>query len=102
MAPDDYDALGNVRDSGFSKLADGIYADPVRRKEQRKKKLTRPFAPRAEGFLIEESESGLHQEITPSEAARYIHKDEKGIKGILRFTKSKGPTEKKKSPPRKK
>lgn len=102
LAPDDYDALGNVRDSGFSKLADGIYADPVRRKEQRKKKLTRPFVPKPAGFFLEESESGLHQEITPSEAARYIHKEEKGIRGILRFTKPATPKGKKKSPTGKK
>lgn len=102
LATGDYDPLGNVRDLGFSKLADGVYADPARRREQRKKKLTRAFVPRKEGFFIEESESGLHGEITASEAARYIHKEEKGIKGILRFAKPKGIAGKKKSPSRKK
>ena len=91
-----------MRDRGFSKLADGIYADPARRKNERKKKLTRPFAPRAKGFLLEESESGLHQDITPSEAARYIHKEEKGIKGILRFAKPTASKGKKKPPTDKK
>ena len=36
---EEYDPLGNVREVGFTKLADGIYADPAPRREARKKKL---------------------------------------------------------------
>lgn len=88
LSKDDYDALGNVREVGFTKLADGIYANPVQRKEARGKKLARTAKPKTAQVLVEESESGLHKDFTPSEASRLIRKDDKGMKGILRFNKS--------------
>ena len=87
IARDDYKPLGGVRETGFSRLADGIYADPVKRKEARGKKLARKTSPKSPQVLVEESESGLRQEFTPSEASRLIRKENRGIKGILRFTK---------------
>ena len=88
LTKDDYDPLGNVREVGFSKLADGSYADPVKRKEARGKKLTRKIKIGGPQVLIKESESGLNKDFTPSEASRLIRKDDKGMKGILRFNKS--------------
>lgn len=85
---EDYEPVQQVREFGFSKLADGLYADPSLRKTERKRKLTRPVKTEEGKFFIEESESGLHQEYTPSEAARLIQKDAKGLKGVLRFGKS--------------
>lgn len=84
---EDVDPLGGVREVGFTKLADGIYADPAPRLEARKKKLTQATK-RDAGFFAEASNSGLKEEFTPSEASRVIRKDSKGIKGILRFGKS--------------
>lgn len=95
LTGDQYDVLGNVRETGFKKLADGIYADPTLRKEARGKKLMRKKGASAGSLVIEESESGLKQDYTPSEASeasRLIRKEAKGIKGILRFKK---PTPKK-------
>ena len=91
---EEYDPLGNVREVGFTKLADGIYADPAPRREARKKKLVQVVKKTDAGFFAEASDSGLKEEFTPSEASRVIRKDSKGIKGILRFGK---PTPKKKS-----
>ncbi|MDO8520358.1 MAG: hypothetical protein Q7T11_09410 [Deltaproteobacteria bacterium] len=89
LSKDDYAPLGGVRETGFSKLADGIYADPVKRKEARGKKLARLGKPKSPQVLVEESESGLNQDYTPSEASsRLIRKEDRGIKGILRFNKS--------------
>ncbi len=85
---EDYEPVQQVRDIGFSKLADGLYADPSLRKAERKKRLVHPLKTDKGKFIIEESESGLHQEYTPSEAARLIQKDSKGLKGVLRFGKS--------------
>lgn len=96
LSQDEYDALGNVRDVGFNKLADGIYADPVKRKEARGKRLSGSAKLTDRGFFKEESESGLHEEYTPSEASRLIRKESRGFKGIQRFKKLSA--KKKKSP----
>lgn len=87
LSPDIYDPLGNVRDAGFAKLADGIYADPQSRKEARGKKLSRKTPPKNTAVFVEESASGLKDDYTPSEARHLISKETKGIKGILRFKK---------------
>ena len=88
LSQDDYDPFGNVRETGFSKLADGIHADPVQRKEARGKKLARKEKAAPSQILVEESDSGLKENFTPSEASRLIRKESTGIKGILRFDKS--------------
>lgn len=90
---EDVDPLGGVREVGFTKLADGIYADPAERQSARKKKLVQATKKAPAGFFAEASDSGLKEGFTPSEASRVIRKDSKGIKGILRFGK---PTPKKK------
>ncbi len=87
LAADDYEPVKEVRDFGFTKMADGILADPVSRKEARKKKLTKPLRAKSEEFFVEESESGLHDDYTPSEAARLIQKDTKGLRGMRLFSK---------------
>lgn len=87
LGPKEYEPVYEVREAGFSKLANGLYADPQLRKEERKKKLTRPLRAKETKFLIEESESGLTNDYIPSDAARLIQKDSKGIKGIIRFSK---------------
>lgn len=95
--PDDYDPLGNVKEVGFSKVADGIYADPTQRKKTRSQKWQKGQATiKPSTIVVEESESGLSKEYTPSEASHVIHKDSKGIKGILRFGKSQDQDKKKK------
>ncbi len=85
---DAYEPVKEVRDVGFEKIADGIYADPVLRKEQRKKKLTKPIRVQESGFFVEESESGLHQDIERSDAAKVIRKETKRMKGINQFGES--------------
>lgn len=97
LSPEEYEPVVEVRQAGFSKLANGLYADPHLRKEERKKKLTRPLRTKKSEFLMEESESGLTNDYIPSDAARLIQKDSKGIKGILRFSKPDT-----KTPPKKK
>lgn len=86
---EDYTPLGKVRDQGFSKLADGLYADPQLRKKDRAKTLNRRLVPDPNKgkTLIEESESGLSDKYTPSEASRLIKKDKLSIKGLGRFGK---------------
>lgn len=87
LTSDQYDAVPEVREAGFSKLADGIKADPVERRKDRKTKLTRQIRPKKAGeVVIEESVSGLQGDYTPSEASRLIHKDRE-LKGIQRFRK---------------
>ncbi len=87
LSPDMYDPLGNVREEGFKKVADGIYADPMLRKEARKKKLLKSKKLKTEGAVWEESNSGLREDFTPSEASRLIHKDTHEFRGIRRFKK---------------
>lgn len=87
LAESDYEAVPEVHETGFVKIADGIYADPQLRKEARAKKLRKPVKTGKEEFLLEESNSGLHSDLTPSEASRLIHKDSKEIQGARRFQK---------------
>lgn len=95
LPADEYEPVKEVRDVGFSKLADGLYADPALRKEQRKKKLVKPVRVGETEIWVEESESGLHRDIEPSDAAKVIHKDTKGLKGIQQFGSSSSPKKKK-------
>lgn len=97
LKSDMYDALGNVAETGFKKLADGILADPLERKKRRKEKLKKNLILQNSEIVIEESESGLHTEYTPSEASRLIHKDSKTLRGINFFKKSQPPKNKKPS-----
>lgn len=83
----DYQAVAEVHEVGFEKIADGIYADPQLRKDARAKKLKKPVKVGKEEFLMEESHSGLHSDVTPSEANRLIHKDSRELRGIKRFQK---------------
>lgn len=87
LTQDAYDPLGQVRDVGFTKLADGLLADPVERKKVRNKKLTKITPKNKAEFLLEESNSGLHEEYTPSEVSRLIDQRSKGFKGMSRFGK---------------
>lgn len=87
LTRDAYDPLGQVRDVGFTKLADGLLADPVERKKVRNKKLNRITPKNKEEFLLEESVTGLHEEYTPSEVSRIIDQRAKGFKGVSRFAK---------------
>lgn len=85
----EYEALGEVRVTGFSKLADGVFADPIKRKEARKVVLTKKIkkTKEEEGFFTEETTSGLSEEFTETEARRLISKDKMKIKGMNRFQK---------------
>ena len=96
LSPDMYDALGNVRDVGFTKLADGIYADPQLRKKQRKNKLSQPpQSKKDENLIFEESQSGLNEEYTPSsETSRLLHGQKNGLKGIFTFKNPKSKKDK--------
>lgn len=80
-----YDALGQVREKGFSKLANGIHADPVLRKESRKARLSRPLPKNKEELFQEESESGLNQDFKPADASRLIHKSSGKMQGVDLF-----------------
>ena len=80
--------MGGVRDMGFIKLADVFYPDPALRKEARKVKLTSRARKKPDEFFTEESSTGLHSELSNSEASRLIHKDKEKIKGIIRFQKA--------------
>lgn len=88
LTQDFYDPLGQVRDVGFTKLADGLLADPVERKKVRAKKFDRIIPKNKEEFLLEESETGLHEEYTPSEVSRLMDQRSKGFKGVSRFAKN--------------
>ncbi len=81
---DEYDALGEVRTTGFTKLADGIYADPEARKKARVQKLAKAPKVKDGEFVFEETESGLSGNFTPSDANKYLHK-EGGFKGLRQF-----------------
>lgn len=95
LREDQYEPLGDVRKIGFSKLADGIHANPEKRREARKKKLLLPKPKKGE-FFVEESESGIG-EFTPSDASRrLIEKQVKDLKGIHRFDPSVKTSPKKK------
>lgn len=85
----EYEPLGEVGVAGFSKIADGIFADPVKRKEARKLTLTKKIKKSKddEGFFTEETTSGLSEEFTETEARRLISKDKMKIKGMNRFQK---------------
>ncbi|MBX7147471.1 hypothetical protein K1X76_00170 [bacterium] len=81
---DDYDALGDVRTTGFTKLADGIYADPEARKKARTQKLNKAPKIKDGEFIFEETESGLSGNFTPTNAEKYLKKEGK-FKGIRQF-----------------
>lgn len=98
LTPEEYDPLGDVRDVGFTKIADGIYADPNLRRQARRSKLVRPLKASQGDYVFDGSDSGLSDQFTPSEASRLIRKDARGLKGILRFSRpsssKKGPSKK--------
>lgn len=87
LSEEHYEPVPQVRAVGFNKLAQGLHADPILRKKNRKKKLEQPSPIVAPNLLIEESESGLHADVTPSEASRLIHKSKMALKGLGRFKK---------------
>lgn len=89
LKADEYEPVKEVRQVGFTKLADGVYVDPLLRKEERKKKLVKPFKNKKEGFMVEESTSGLSGKFNQEKAAKLIRNDSKGIKGIFATPKNK-------------
>ncbi len=92
LDPESYDALGHVRDTGFTKLADGVYADPALRKKERKRSLNKNAAKK--DLVMEESVSGLTKDYTPSEASKIMGHEGSRFKGILGYTKSQKPVDK--------
>lgn len=87
---EDYSPLGSVKEVGFSKLADALYADPELRKQQRISQLKRPLKnKKSDEFMIENSSSGISEDYTPSNASKLIGKPQK-ITGLTRF-KEKDP-----------
>jgi hypothetical protein len=84
---EEYDALGNVRSVGFSKLADALHVDPELRKQKRLSKLKgkNSTASRKEDLVIDESNSGISENYTPSDDnSRLIGKPDQ-FKGFDRF-----------------
>jgi len=89
--------LGGIRSKGMPKLKDAVHADPILRKEKRDKiilddqskeyhpiKITEPET----DIIIEESQSGLSQDIEDTAAKKLIDTGKK-LKGIDRFGKKK-------------
>lgn len=82
---DTYDALGNVRETGFAKLSDALYADPELRKRERASQLNKPLKSLKPGELVmEDSASGISEDYTPSNASKLIGKSKK-FQGLDRF-----------------
>ena len=86
LKPEDYEAVKEIRQVGFTKLADGLYVDPEARKEQRKKKLLKPIKVKKGDFTMEESHSGLTKNVDPGKAAELLKKDVKKFKGADIFS----------------
>lgn len=86
---DDYEAVPEVHDAGFHKVADALLADPQARKSERREVLTKPIQTKKEDFFAEESSSGLFHDITDSEIARLkkINEESGQIRGLNRFKK---------------
>ncbi len=86
---DDYEPVEEIHEVGFHRVADGILADPVARKSERREKLLTPLKGKKGEFFTEESSSGVFHDLTPSEIARLnrLKKDSGQIKGLSRFKK---------------
>lgn len=97
LSSDNYEPVGKVRDVGFTKLADGLLADPEKRKEVRSKKLAKlSKAPKDEGLIVEESHSGLKDDFAPSKASKLLENKPGKMQGVLAYDNKKKSTVKKK------
>jgi len=92
----DYTHIAEVRKPGQPKLKKALHADPAIRKEERDKiimgKQSLPYktpAPKDDGsIVIEESQSGLSEQVEDSKIKKIIDRSNK-IRGLDRFGKKK-------------
>ena len=88
LTPKNYSPLGKVRDMGFVKLSHALPADPIQRKEERRKILLKPRTTNKDQEFFAEESSGIFKDLTPSDTSKLLRQSPGFFKRIKRFGKT--------------